>query len=207
MLKEINKKIDEILKIVNKCPENLKEVCFEILLNSEVEIAMKGLEVEVKKEGKNTTLQEDIVEDVIDSVTPVKDSGDEIQLTDLHVKARKFLDSEVTLVHINNIFYKNGNEYMQLFDDLKTTKAKESQIRLSLIEALKNAMTNGDYIFDPEKIRSDCDAFKCYDAANFSKNFKLEKVLFKEDYKKGQTMSLTAEGKKKLKEIVIELGQ
>ena len=107
MLNEINKKIDEILKIVNKCPEQLREICFEILLESEVDRLSNNSPKVPKEESKNLNTEKETEEDDVEQIIPVSDSGEEIILTDLHVKAKKFLNSEMTLSHLNNIFYKN----------------------------------------------------------------------------------------------------
>jgi len=129
--------------------------------------------------------------------------------TDLHVKVRQFLKkSGLTVGLINQIFYKEGTEIKPLYDDLKSTKAAESQIRISLLHALKNAITTGDFKFNGEDVRAETQLRKCYDAANFAATFKYNKDMFDvfTKYKKNSPfISLSSKGKERLAEVIKEL--
>src|SRR3989344_1250604 len=192
-MKKIEEKIKEILEIVKLCPPNLQEKCFEILLNKALG-TQKEDNLEHAPEHKSDDLP-----------NPPAATGDEIKLSDIHTKARKLLDKGITIEQVNNIFYKEGDEFKPLFDDLKSTKVSESQIRLSLLEAFKNAIKTGNFSFSLDTIKELCDLYKCYDTANFSANFKSNHKLFMEDYKRGSTMSLPPQGKDKLIEVVKEI--
>jgi hypothetical protein len=139
--------------------------------------------------------------------TPIGD-GD-LPIKFLHVKAKRFLDKYgVTLEDLNQVLYLKGEELFPLYDDLKTTKASQSQIRVGLLQALMSGIKNGEFEFDGEAVRQECQDRKCYDPTNFSVNFKNNAVLFEsfEKYDKQQPIiRLSDEGRKALEKAINEL--
>lgn len=191
-------KIKEILALVKLCPENLQVGCFELLFNHYFSNSQQGHKIDIVKEilpETNTVLTEP--------------ESEAIQLRDLHAKIKAFVTKgDVTLEQLNDIFYKENDSIRPLYDDLKTTKMSDAQIRLALLGALENALTSGDFVIELEKIRKMCELHKCYDAGNFTTNFKKSKSYFTEEYKKGLTMfTLSAEGKKQALAVVSELAR
>lgn len=196
MTEELKKKVDEFAKIAKSCPENLQEKCFEILLSNYLSISPVPPPKKTEIDLKEKTEQE-------------KQEQGDIRETDLHVKARKFLKSyDVSLNDINQIFYKEGEDLRPLYEDLRTTKTTESQIRIALLHALKNGLKTGEFIFSGEEVRQECEIRKCYDAANFAAIFKKNADLFDKfnGYRKtSPQIKLSGEGKKKLAEFIKEL--
>lgn len=193
MQKDIKSIIKEILEIVNGCPKELQGICFEILLTH----YLSRVEGKIQPEGKPETKPE-----------PQEKRGKDIVSTDLHTKAMRFLKQNgISMESINQIFYKEDEEFKPLYDELGTTQMVESQIRLSLLEALKNGMKVGNFEFDIESIRGECRSRKCYDPPNFTSNFKKRKELFDsfDKRKKGEVLRLSGDGKKYLAEIMKEL--
>jgi hypothetical protein len=197
MVAELKDKVLEIASIAKECPENLQEKCFELLLKDFLEKqsflppsgAEEQVEEDLQKGGESQ--QEDLLE------------------KDLHLKARKFLQSnKLTMDHINQIFYKEGEKILPLYDDFKTTKASESQIRIAMLQTLKNGMHSGEFEFNGEDVRGQCQLRKCYDAPNFAAIFKNNKDLF-EDFtkykKKSPVIRLSSKGKSELAEVIREL--
>ena len=206
MSEKLKQKIVEFVALTKDCPENLQEKCFELLLAdylqqlrpkapSEAEVAKqpKFTSDEDKKEGESqkTPQQSDIAE------------------TDLHVKARQFLKkSGLTIEHINQLFYKEEGNFLPLYDDLKTTKAAESQIRVALLHALLSGMHTGDFEFNGESVRNEVQIRKCFDQPNFATIFKKNSELFEgfSNYSKtSPTIRLGAGGKARLAEVIKEL--
>lgn len=198
MVNELKNKVLEIASIAKECPENLQEKCFELLLkdflakqSSPPEGGAEEQVVEEDLQKGGEFLQEDLSE------------------KDLHVKARKFIQSnKLTMDHINQIFYKEGEKILPLYDDLKTTKATESQLRIAMLQALNNGMHSGEFEFNGEEVREECQLRKCYDAPNFTAIFKNNKEFF-EDFtkynKKSPVIRLSGEGKEALAEVIKEL--
>lgn len=204
-LKDIEQKIKDIVKIVELCPASLQEKCFEMLLNAYVLgtiPAPRKQEVKQPKEDAGDTGAESEEKDIPDTG---KTDEPEIKLSDIHVKARKFLEKGISIEQINNIFYKDGDDYKPLFDHLKTSKIGESQVRITLLEALKNGLKTGEFSADTKTVRDLCEAYKCYDLSNFAGNFKKAAEMFNEEYKKDITLSLSAKGKEKLADVIKDL--
>ena len=198
MPEKLKQKITEFVALAKECPENLQEKCFELLLADHLNglrhdpEAGKGKKSEDDEEKKKKiTRQEDILD------------------TDLHVKARQFLKKVgLTVDHINQLFYKEEGNFLPLYDDLKTTKASESQIRIALLHSLLNGLHKGDFEFNGESVRDEAQVRKCYDAPNFTTHFKNSKNLFEgfTTYSKASPIiRLSADGKAKLAEIIKDL--
>ena len=206
MSEKLKQKIMEFVALTKDCPENLQEKCFELLLADYLQqlrpkipsvaedIKQPKITVdEDKKEGedKKAPQQEDIAE------------------TDLHVKARQFLKkSGLAVEHINQLFYKEEGNFLPLYDDLKTTKAAESQIRVALLHALLSGMHTGDFEFNGESVRNEVQVRKCFDQPNFATIFKKNSDLFDgfSNYSKtSPTIRLSTDGKARLAEVIKEL--
>ncbi len=202
MSKDIATKLDEILSLVKKCPESLQEKCFELLFNYYFSNPSH-------QQKKPTDVNNENPSEV--QITPISETtgGDEIKLNQIHTKVRAILkNGDLTLDDINNLFYQEDSEFKPLFDDLKSTKMSDSQIRLTLLGSLRNALKNGEFKISVDEVRQLCDTHKCYDSANFATNFKKSKEFFTEEYKKGATeVSLSPAGKKELVKIASEIAR
>ena len=144
MAESIKSKVKEFSAIAKECPDNLQQKCFEILLSDYLEqVHDKNIDnrvdrksVDVKQPNKGTTKKQ-------------KEEDQDIVKGDLHVKARHFLKTKkLTLAQINQLFYKEGDSFLPLFDDLVTTQACESQIRIAILQALRSALLSGDFNFN-----------------------------------------------------------
>src|SRR5207248_8901682 len=113
----------------------VQEKAFEMLLSQELGGTAKPATAKLEEEdaGKDN---EGGAEAAIQ-----KRGGEDLLTGDLHLKARKFLDKQgLSVDDLNELFYKEAGVIKPLFEDLKTTRASESQIRLSLLAALQNAI-------------------------------------------------------------------
>ena len=203
-MEDIKSKVLELASIAKECPENLQVKCFELLLTD----FLSKHHIPAQK-GKMNPGNEGVADRIDQSNQSDNNTGfkqEDIQDRDLHVKVKSMMKKEgVTIEQINQIFYKEDGEIKPLFDDLKTTKAAESQIRIALLNALKNAIHAGEFKFDGEEIRKDTQQWKCYDAPNFAANFKNNKALFDnfDAYDKSNPgISLSTDGKTKLAEVI-----
>lgn len=195
-------KIKEFIDLAKTCPDNLQEICFELLLKNHLGQMEKSSSKDSEKGdvndgGSNDGEKED------------KQDQEDFVMADLHVKVKKFLSNQSFGINeINQIFYKEGDEVKPLFDDLKTTGIAESQIRIALLQALKNSIITGDFEFDGEVVREETEIRKCYHPGNFSANFKNNRGLFEgfEKYdKKSPKIKLSKAGREQLAEIIKEL--
>jgi anti-sigma28 factor (negative regulator of flagellin synthesis) len=203
MTDKIKEKVLEFAAIAKECPESLQVKCFELLLSHYLN------QLTTKPEKKQDDKKNEAKPPADEKPSDESRSQEDLLERDVHVKVRQFLKkSNLTVSHLNQIFYKEGEEIKPLYDDLKTTKAAESQVRIALLHALKNSITTGDFQFDGEDVRKETQVRKCYDAPNFTTNFKNNKVLFDnfDGYDKSQPkVTLSSQGKEKLAALIQEL--
>ena len=204
----------EIAAIAKECPDGLRERCFELLLSHYLKQVERKNEHATAKESatESKSEREDEARTHTDTslqagMTPT--SEHDLAIRDVHVKAQRFLAKYgKTIEDLNQIFYKEAGELRPLYEDLKTTKTSESQTRIALLHALLSGINNGEFQFDGEEVRKECQARKCYDANNFSANFKNNAALFDgfEKYEKqSPTIKLSEAGRESLARVISEL--
>jgi hypothetical protein len=207
MDEELKKKVLEVGEVVKGLPPAVQEKAFEMLLSLEL-----GGTLVKKDKGAGPTPEpngskagpEGGAEAAVQ-----RRGGEDLVPQDLHLKAKKFLEKQgLTIENLNELFYKEGDEIKPLFEDLKTTKSSESQIRLGLLSALRNAIQQGEFEFNGEDVRQQCQLRKTYDATNFKANFRNNKKLFDkfENYEKEKPeIRLSEEGREALAKLIKEL--
>lgn len=201
-MSDIKEKIKELAEIAASVPENLQAICFEILLRDH--LASIANERRPPKTVPSETSEASM------SVPSEEQENAQVDIasSDLHVKAKKFLEKySVSLSEINNLFYKEGQEISPLYEDLKTTRMAEAQIRVTLLQTLRNALASGEFTADVEAIRAECRDRKSYDAPNFTANFRNNNSLFDFDTYSKETTSvrLSEDGRKELSQLIKEL--
>lgn len=206
MAAKLKEKVLEIASIAKECPENLQEKCFEVLLKDFLD---KQSEPSKSKDGHSILGEAAANDSGGDQQGDDKPRQEDILEKDLHVKAKKFLKTyNLDIHHVNQIFYKQDDQILPLYDDLRTTLVAENQIRIALLGAFKNGIISGDFEIDGEAVRSECQMRKCYDKNNFATNFKNSHELF-ENFstysKKAPTMRLSTRGKAQLAEVIKDL--
>lgn len=197
---DLEQKVKEFAALAQSLPENLQVTCFELLLKHELGL---GASVAIQPPSPPGDGAEDEQKD-----PPPAPSQDDLAESDLHAKARAFLKQQsLSIEHINNLFYKEGDQILTLFEDLKTAAMAEGQIRIALLQALTRALSTGDFEADVEAVRAEAKDRKFYDRPNFSSNFKNNAAYFDYDTfdKTVKTVRLSTDGKKKLAEIIKEL--
>jgi hypothetical protein len=194
--------VKEVVEAVEGCPEPLQLRAFELLL--EYRLGTVGPKTDPAGNVEQVTPPLADPEDK----EPDTPADDDIEPKDLHAKTRKFLqDHGRTVEDINALYYKEAGAIKPLYDDLKSTGMSESQIRLSLLEALENALGTGEFEFNGESVREKTKAYKCYDGPNFTRNFRNNAKLFEgfDKYEPGQPIRLSTEGKAELARVIGEL--
>lgn len=153
-LDELKAKLPQILKIVEKCPELLQPECLKLLL---------GEYLKTRSPWAPRTV------------------GRDLEPNRIHPKARRFFFDKysVGMEMLNWLFYEEGDGAVAFHDlDLETTAKATCQIRLALLESVRQAIATGEFAFEVEIVRRECETRDCYDSANFQKNFRNKKQLF-----------------------------
>jgi hypothetical protein len=201
---DMKEKVLEIAEIAKACPENLQAVCFELLLRHHLESLSSPKPLRGDDPAAGTRTPEIALKPNLDSTK----GQDDLSEVDLHVKVKHFMKKHgVTLDHLNNLYYKEGDAIMPLYEDLKTTRLAESQVRIALLQSLRNAIASGAFEAQVADVRTECTQRKCYDQNNFGNNFNNNAALFDfEKYTKTETvLRLSEDGRKGLAEVIKEL--
>lgn len=209
-MEDLKKEVKKIVDITKECPENFQQACFEILLRDFLEsrkrVEGKSKELPISPEKKPKDI---ITKEKTTSASEVTSGqGSDLTWSGLHVKARKFMEKyAISIEQLNQLYYKEGDNILPLFDDLKTTRTSESQVRIALLTALVNALSSGEFEANIEDVRSECQARKCYDVNNWGNNFQNNASLFDfGKFKKAlKSVRLSEDGKKELSKLIEEL--
>jgi hypothetical protein len=205
---KLKDKVYEFAEIAKGLQENLQVVCFELLLKHHLDAAVgrPPKEAAPAQDAATGTGPLPAVQ-----VTPPADAGskqEDLKPADLHLKAKKFLDKHaLSIDHLNNLFFKEEGALKPLYEDLKTTRMSESQIRITLLIALRCAIATGEFEATIEAVKQECTERKCYDGSNFGNNFNNNKSLFDLDkFVKGvKFVKLSESGRKELADVIQEL--
>jgi hypothetical protein len=209
-MEDLKKEVKKILEITKDCPENLQQTCFEILLRDFLESRKRDERTIKESTGATSKTSKQIQAEKETMTTPkaTAGQGSDLTISELHLKARKFIEKyKISIEQLNQIFYKEGDKILPLFDDLKTTRTSESQIRVALLIALVNALLSGEFEANVEEVRAQCQARKSYDTNNWSNNFQHNASLFDfVKFNKGvKIVRLSETGKKELADLIEEL--
>jgi hypothetical protein len=187
--------LKEIIIIAETCPEPYKIECFKLLLQYQL--------------GGNVNKQLTTMDDTIQKSEEIEEKKQrEILDSDLHIKFKKFMEKySMSLEKISQLFYFEEGSFLGIYDDLKVIKTSEFQIRIALLEAMINAMSSGNFEFDGEAVRAECQKRKAYDKNNFATHFKNYTTFFDgfDTYKKGTLIKLSEKGKEELSKIIGEI--
>ncbi len=205
MNKKVIEKVLEIAKIAQECPENLQQICFETLLKHTLEGGKPPASSDKPKPEEHEKDQKKTPESIVEEADQTQD---DLTSADLHLKARRFLDKHsLTVNDVNQLFYKEGDQILPLYENLKTTRTSESQVRITLLQCLHNAIRSGNFKTSVEAIKEEAGTRKCYDVNNWNNNFTNNASLFdfKHYSKKVQTINLSDQGKTELADLIKEL--
>lgn len=206
---DLRNKVKELAEIAALVPENLQATCFEVLLKDYLASASGGPSPPAGEKALTAvaaaSAEIEVPEKTLEEAA--KTQAD-VTLADLHVKARKFLEKYgVAIAEINNLFFKEGAEIKPLYEDLKTTRMSEAQIRVTLLQALHRALSDGEFTAQVDNVRGECRDRKALDGANFAANYKNNSSLF--DFQKydkdTKVLRLSEDGRKELAQLIKEL--
>jgi hypothetical protein len=208
VMAEIKNKVKEIADIAASLPENLQQQCFELLLKHFLASRIQKVSPESEAGGhldKGGEKPSKPAENTFEETTTVQS---DLTTSDLHVKLRRFMEKyNVTLAELNNLFYKEGENILPLYDDLKTIRMSETQTRIALLQSIQNAFKSGEFQSAVDSIRNECRDRKCLDSTNFAANFKNNRSLydFGKYTKETSVIRLSEDGRKELSQLIKEL--
>lgn len=185
----------EIVEITAGVPDNLKEKCFEILLDR---LILSNLG-QVGGSGNLVTQHRD----------ETNTHAGEARRFSGHLQA--FMrETSITREDIDKVLFIDG-EKVHFISEPGTMRKTQGVIQWALLVALENTFTSekGELRVDPEKLRSICQEKGYYDPPNFAKTLKTKNndPLFGGTLEpQGDPRMLTSKGREMLGELIRELG-
>lgn len=200
----LKSKVEEFASIAKDLPDNFQVVCFELLLKHH----LQTLEPKTPHQTPPAKHADAETPDDAKTVEEAAQRQEDLVVRDLHTKVRRFLEKySLSIDQLNNLFYKEDGQILPLYEDLKTTRMSEGQIRIALLKALHSALTTGEFSASVEGVRQECTDRKCYDTNNFAAYFRNNRGLFDFDTytKSTKTVKLSEDGRKELAQVIKEL--
>ena len=181
----LKQKILEIIEIVEDLPEKYSEKAFEILLSNAI-----------------SPIQKPIIPEHSMVVEPPTPSGIPDNFV-IPIEVRAFLQQyELDESVIAKIFIIENDTIFPTYS-LKTTVKTQAQIQVSLLAALQNALSTGDFVFDIEYARNRCRDLKVYDKKNFRTYYRNNVSLFRD--LDSNNIELSPDGKSELADVIREI--
>jgi hypothetical protein len=192
--------IQEIVEVVKTVPEPLQLRAFELLLQDAID----------RSAGRKRTQQRDNDEEEELEEKPTgqrKKQERESEVLDpntLPMRVKAFMKrTEVTAPQIEKLFHIEGKQYEPIWT-VKVTKFSKAQVQIALLQSLQRALTSGEFSFDREEVRTECENRRSYDKKNFKVNFRNSRKYFSGLEKDG-LVSLTDDGMTALAGLITEL--
>lgn len=167
-------------------PEAFQEKCFEVLLSN-----LLAEEVNPKQDAQNTPPP---------SSSQNRSSENRVPM---HAAVRAFMQrTGVTDDELNAVMLHDSGEIY--FVHQPTTKTvSQGQIEWSLLLALKRAVLSGEFVVDPEDVRSICKEKGFYSQDHFAEYFKKKAGLFRGPMvPQGSPQPLTPDGQTELAKLI-----
>ena len=188
--------VARIFVIVEKCPDSLKEKCFEVLLRGYVEkelAAFAGRQI------------------VSPPPTPrVTDMSGDIAIPEA-VLARFRTTAKRLSVDLGSLagLFDFGNDPFTFHALAVPGKRNADKTRkVALIVAAKSYLATGNWVADWQEVKSECVNQNCYDANNQSVNLQSgEGEIWFKSIEVGKNIELSAEGIKEAEKLLTTLAQ
>jgi hypothetical protein len=187
---DAEKYIDEILKIVEKCPEPYKQKCFEVLLQGYVTHQVKT----TVGEEKPPELKKPII------VDSSKDTQVPTEILQRFKTFAKRLD--VGLDKLERLFDFTTDPFIYQPFTPPGTNAAEKVRSIALILAAKTYLMTGNWNADWKEVKSLCVDHNCYSATNHLTNLQKGKSTLFKTVETGEAIVLTPDGIKQAEAII-----
>jgi hypothetical protein len=181
--------IQEIVELVKIVPEPLQLRAFEILLQDILD----------RLASKKRRADEDDEEELEEKPTSQKKKkkqereSEGLDANTLPMRVKAFMKrTKVTAPQIDQLFHIEGKQFEPIWA-VKVTKFSKAQVQIALLQSLQRALTSGEFSFDREEVRTECENKGSYDSNNFKVNFRNNEKYFSGLEKDG-LVSLTDDG-------------
>jgi hypothetical protein len=194
--------IQEIVEVVKTVPEPLQLRAFEILLQDAIDRVSGKKRLRQPDAAKDDERDEDDPKDK--NKTKEREESEGLDPNTLPMRVKAFMKrTKVTAPQIEKLFHIEGKQYEPIWT-VKVAKFSKAQVQIALMQALRRALTSGEFSFDREDVRTACKERGTLNEANFKANFQNNSKLFSGLDKDG-LVSLTDDGMTSLASLITEL--
>ena len=196
MYENAEEAIARILAIVEKCPDNLKEKCFEVLLRGYVERELSepsGRSPDTAPQPPGAKSREETL------------GIPEAVLQRFRTTAKRL---SIDLAALAGLFdFGNDPFTFHALGATGKTRAEKTR-RVALLVAAKSYLATGNWIADWQEVKAECVNQNCYDPTNQAVNLQAGEggVWFK-SVENGKNIELTVEGVKEAEKLLAQLSQ
>lgn len=188
------KYLEEILEIAEKCPEEYKQKCFEILLQGYVTYTINVL-----------TENESVppINDKPSNETEVKDTQIPPEILQRFKTFSKRLDVELN--ELETLFDFTVDPFVfQPFNPFGTNSAEKAR-NITLMLATKSYLTTGNWVADWKEIKSLAVDHNCYDAKHHAGYLQVGKGNIFKSVETGKSVGLSQDGIKQAETMIKKL--
>jgi hypothetical protein len=201
---DLKAEIQEIVELVKTVPEPLQARTLELLLQDLLDQRSGKKRAQSKRDERLGEDEEEMQRKEKAPADTRKRGSEGLNVNTLPMRLKAFMKrTKVTEKQIERLFHVEGNQYEPIWT-LKTTNFSKTQVQIALLQALQRALTSGEFSFDREEVKAECEKRNSLNKANFRANFQNSGKYFSGLEKEG-LVSLTDEGMNALAELVTEL--
>ncbi len=188
--------IARILTIVAKCPDNLKEKCFEVLLRGYVETEIS---IPARRTANETSVLTEREDTSIEAAIP------EAVRQRFKSTAKRL---SVSLPKLAGLFDFGNDPFTFHALVVPGMNNADKTRKVALLVAAKTYLATGNWIADWQEVKAECINQNCYVSTNQSVNLQAGegKVWFK-SVEVGKNIELSAEGQKEAQKLLTLIAQ
>ncbi len=195
--------IKEIVEVIKSVPEPLQARAFELLLQDAID-RHSGKRQERRDNDRDDKQHDEGGKDRKPDTSGRKISTNELDPDALPMRVKAFMKrTKVTAPQIAKLFHIEDEQFEPIWT-IEGTKVSKAQVQIALLQSLHRALTSGEFSFDREQVRTECQKRKTYDNTNFKANFQNNSKFFSGLDKDG-LVALTDEGMTELAALITRL--
>lgn len=190
--------LERILELVGKCPEELQEKCFEMLLSGYVQLEV-GMPTP-----QALSAQAQQGKEKMDEAPPLESHIPPTVLPRFRTTAKRL---GIAVETLESLFDFSVDPFALHAVVVPGKKSAEKARNVALLAAIRSYLAAGSWSADWQEVKSQCVDHNCYDAANHIVNLKKgEGTIFK-DVESGKAIDLSSDGIKKAEKLLKSIAE
>jgi len=189
--------LDRIMELVTKCPKELQEKCFEILLSGYVQLEVAAISPHPQGEKKQ---QEEVQQE-----TPGQESHVPPTILPRFKNTAKRLG--VTPENLESLFDFSIDPFTLHALNLPGKKKADKTRNAALLAASRSYLGTGSWAADWKEVKSLCVDHNCYDAPNHTVNLKKGASKLFKSVEPGKAIELSSGGVKEAEKLLKSLSE